>query len=67
VALHPGASPARGAALGCGGGRQAWLGQAWCRRAPARAAMAAMTVSAISSLVSSSPTFLLLLLHLFFV
>lgn len=51
----------------CGGGRQAWLGQAWCRRAPARAALAAMTASATSSLVSSSPSLLLLLPHLFFV
>ncbi|KAK1679652.1 hypothetical protein QYE76_040500 [Lolium multiflorum] len=54
VALPPGASPARGAALGCGGGRQAWLGRAWCRRAPARAALAAMTPSATSSLVPSA-------------
>jgi hypothetical protein len=64
VALPPGASPARGAALGCGGGRQAWLGRAWCRRAPARAALAAMTPSATSSLVCASPS-LFYLLYLF--
>ena len=64
VALPPGASPARGAALGCGGGRQAWHGRAWCRRAPARAALAAMTPSATSSLVCASPS-LFYLLYLF--